>query len=213
MPTEPTPHRPPDGSVRVALSGVNGPSHWVNRFWLHVAYGTTPTGTQLLALSNVVAASFRTRFLPSLSTGVSSNSQRTVLYESATDELAVDGTDSGSGSIGTSETPAQVCALINWSISGSYRGGKPRTYLPGVVVADLSDIETLNTTRRNALTTAAGNFLADVNALAPAPFTSVSLGTIAFFRSYSALSPPIFKPFLAGTCRAKLATQRRRLGR
>jgi len=170
-----------------------------------------PTGSQLLALSNAVSAAYRTRFLPSCVTGLTMNTQRTVLYYDATTEVGVDGTDTGSGSNGASPESPQVSYLLNWAIAGTYRGGHPRTYLPGVSYTDTNADGTLVSTRRTALSTAAAGFLSDVNALSPTPFTSVQLGTVAFFRGHSALSPPPFKPFLSGTCNSRVATQRRRL--
>jgi hypothetical protein len=128
-------------------------------------------------------------------------------------EIAVDGSDTGAGTASGAVYPANVAYLINWSIEGSYRGGHPRTYLSGANVATGDDTVTVGGTRRTALGTAAGNFLADVNALSPTGFSSVALGTVAFFRNGAALSPPEFKPYLAGSANPKFASQRRRTRR
>jgi hypothetical protein len=210
---EPAPHRPPDNSVRVALSGVYGDSKWVNRFWLNVTPSGTPTPAQILGLSNAVSAAFRTRFGPQLSTVWTLQTQRTVMFVSSTLEIGVDGSDTGSGTAAGSTVGAMMAYLINWSIAGTYRGGHPRTYLSGVEDTDLLTSRTMSTTKRNALTTAAGNFLADVNALTPSGFSAVALGTIRFFRANSALAPPVFEPYLAGSCAQLYASQRRRMGR
>lgn len=211
--TEPTPNRPPDGSVRVALSGTVGGHPWTNRFWLNVSTSSQPTGSQLLALSNAVAASYRTRFVALFSDAVVSNHQRCVLYYNSTTEIGVDGSDTGTGARTGNTIMPQACYLINWAISGTYRGGHPRTYLPGAQDVDVGNSGAIGTSPRGSLSTAAGNFLSDVNALSPSPFTAVALGTIRFFRHNTALSPPVFEPFLSGTCNATVATQRRRVGR
>lgn len=173
----------------------------------------TPTAAQVLALSNAISAAYRARYLPYLTNDVTVNKQRTVLFVSSTSEVAVDGADTGSGSGASQQDPPSVCYLINWSIAGSYRGGHPRTYLPGVAYDTLNENGTLITGNRTNLTTASTNFLSDVNALSPAGFTAVALGTYRFFRHHAAVDPPVFEPFLAGTCNSLIATQRRRLGR
>lgn len=184
----------------------------VNRFWLNATPSGTPTAAQVLALSDAVAASFRTRFGAQLNTNWHQTAQRTVMYVSSTLEIGVDGSDAGSGSdAGTTDSP-QLCYLINWSIAGTYRGGHPRTYLAGTTVGGTQGDGTINTTKRANLTTAAGNFLTDVNALSPTGFSAVQLGTIRFFRGHTALSPPVFEPFLSGACHPRVATQRRRAG-
>ena len=173
----------------------------------------TPTGAQVLALSNAISAAWRTRFLVNLANNVVVNKQRTVLFVSSTNEVAVDGADTGTGAGAVTMLPPQVCVLINWSIAGSYRGGHPRTYLPGPVEDNVNEDGTLVGANRTQFTNAATNFLSDVNALSPAGFTAVALGTYRFFRHHAAVDPPVFEPFLAGTCNTKVATQRRRLGR
>lgn len=210
---EPAPHRPPDDSVRVALSGTLFGTKYVNRFWLKVTPSGSPGSAELLALSNAVAAAFRTRFLPNLSNGLHQTSQRTIWFKDSTTEVAVDGSDAGTGGDTTAAEAAGICYLINWGIAGSYRGGHPRTYLAGPTTAGLVDVNTLTTTKRNALSTAAGNFLSDVNALTPTGWSSVQLGTIRFFRGNAALSPPVFEPFLSGAASSFIASQRRRVGR
>jgi len=160
-----------------------------------------------------VAAAFRTRFGPSLSTVWSSTTQRAVWFTSSTDEIGVDGSDTGSGSLTGTQCPANVAYLINWSISGTYRGGHPRTYLCGVAVSTESSSITMTSTERTNLTSAANNFLSDVNALTHGAIATVKLGTVAFFHANSALAPPVFKPYLSGACSPKFATQRRRVRR
>lgn len=195
------------------MQGTISGNVWVNRFWCQTTMSGTPTGAQVLALSNAISAAWRTRFLVNLTNNVVINKQRTVLFVSSTNEVAVDGADTGTGSGASQQDPPQVCYLINWAIAGSYRGGHPRTYLPGVPFDTVNEDGTLVTANRTQLTTAATNFLSDVNALAPGGFTAVQLGTFRFFRHHIAVDPPVFEPFLSGTCNTKVATQRRRLGR
>jgi hypothetical protein len=210
---EPAPKRPPNNAVRVALAGTLYSTTWVNRFWLNITPSGTPTAANILSLSNSVSAAFRTRFGPSLGNHWTLATQRTVWYKDSTTEIAVDGSDTGSGTLTGAPEAAQCAYLINWAISGSYRGGHPRTYLSGVNTEGLNDVNTLTTTRRAALNTAAAGFLADVNALTPTNISAVQLGTFRFFRNHAAVDPPVFEPFLSGGASNFLATQRRRIGR
>jgi hypothetical protein len=173
----------------------------------------TPNAAQVLGLSNAVAAAFRTRFGPQMVVTWHSTNQRTVLFRDADTEIGVDGADTGSGTAAGSTFAPQACYLINWSIVGTYRGGHPRTYLSGTNDSDCLGDGSIASSRQTGLTTAAGNFLGDVNALAPSGFTDVKLGTFRFFRHHSAVDPPVFEPFLGGACAPLIATQRRRVGR
>lgn len=210
---EPAAARPPNGALRVALEGTISGKPWVNRFWCQTTMSGTPTAAQVLALSNAISAAWRTRFLANLTDEVVANKQRTVLFVSSTSEVAVDGADTGTGPGTVQCAPPQVCILINWSIAGSYRGGHPRTYIPGPPIDNINENGTIVTADRTQFSTAAANFLSDVNALAPGGFTAVQLGTFRFFRHHLAVDPPVFEPFLGGTCNTLVATQRRRLGR
>jgi hypothetical protein len=210
---EPRANRPPTDTVRVANSGILNDATWVNILWLKVTRSGTPAAADLLNVSNALAAAFRTRFGPYLSTSWTQKSQRAVWFTSDADELGVDGSDTGSGSLSDTYLPASVAILINWAISGTYRGGHPRTYLAGITVGEESTAVNLHPTTRTNVQTAAGNFLSDVNALSHGSIGAVSLGTVAFFRGHSALSPPIFKAFTSASVSPKYANQRRRVRR
>lgn len=207
---EPKPARPPGGAIRVALSGTYNNLPWVNRFWLHGVYSSTPTAAQLLTLSNAFSALYRTRFLPQVSSAATLHTQRSVLYVDADTEVAVDGSDTGSGSLNGTGNQPQVSPLINWSIASTYRGGHPRTYLPPADSAHIGSDGALVGSYVTALTTAALGLISDVNALSSAGFTSVALGTFRFFRNHSAVNPPVFEPFISGSAHPRAATQRRR---
>lgn len=210
---EPTPARPPDTSLRVALLGNVAGFPWVNRFWLDTSYSGTPTAAQVLALSNAISAAWRTRFLQFCNASVHLTGQRTVLFTSSTTEIAVNGTDAGSGTATGASVPPQVSIMLNWAISGSYRGGHPRTYLPPSTVSWVEGDGAITGSNLAAINTATAGFLSDVNALSPTGFSAVALGTFRFFRHHAAVDPPVFEPFTSGSCHPHARTQRRRAGR
>jgi hypothetical protein len=210
--TEPKPNPPPNGALRVAILGNIDGRPFVNRFWCDCQMSAQPTAAQVLTLSNAISADYRQQFLPFLTTAIHVTAQRTVLYYSDTLAIGVDGADSGTGSAAQTPVGPAECYLINWSIAGTYRGGHPRTYLPGVAAEQIQPNGILTSAQHSGLTTAAETFRQNVNALNPAPFSAVQLGTIRFFRHNAALAPPVFEPFVAGACNQLVATQRRRVG-
>jgi hypothetical protein len=116
------------------------------------------------------------------------------------------GAESGGG------LTANAAAVISWGILSSYRGGKPRTYIPGIGANALASARALSATFVASASAAAASFIDDVNALATGGITSVSLGTLHFFAAGVALAPPTFDPFVSARCQPRVCSQRRRLG-
>ena len=116
-----------------------------------------------------------------------------------------------SGGVGAASSPGQVCALINWSIAASYRGGHPRTYLPGIPEEAIIEDRYLGGGYRAAYTGDANDWLNGINILSHGTITGVELGTVAFFRDLAALAPPRFEPYQIGAAARTIATQRRRV--
>lgn len=124
---------------------------------------------------------------------------------------------SGGGSGGF--TPASVAWVISWRISPRYRGGHPRTYLAGIDRVELADQVSFVGSSVTALQASVNTFFNAINALTPAPFTSVTLGVLRQFANGGSttkpptfLTPPQFIPFTGGVVKPGVATQRRRLG-
>jgi hypothetical protein len=101
--------------------------------------------------------------------------------------------------------------VINWAISAYYRGGKPRTYMPGVPQSVVTDGRTLSSAYRSALATDAASFITDVNAITHGGITAVQLGTVSFQVGKNWRTPPIFRPYVGASVRQIMGTQRRRL--
>jgi len=110
--------------------------------------------------------------------------------------------------------PDQVCAVASWLVDTTWRGGKPRTYLPTPYeTSQLLNNAHLTTTHAGAIETAAAAFLADINGYTTSPFTSNTLGTLRFFSKGVPLTTPSFLPYTGVKVNQRLATMRRRLGR
>jgi hypothetical protein len=78
---------------------------------------------------------------------------------------------------------ASVCWLINHKIGRRYRGGHPRTYLPGPRIEDLQNGISWLTTSTGALTSNWQNFVIDIesNSSAVTPLVPVNVSRYAGF--------------------------------
>ena len=210
MPTEPTPHAPPDGSTRWQVIGVFGSAPWSVGGWLNAT--GTPSGTDLNDLANGVYTSFEDTLLEQLNHLVVAD-KAVVTYHAG--GLETQGVHLGSevGGMTDNPLPSNVAIVISYPIAEHYRGGKPRNYLPGAMETSIFGTSTWADSFVSALSGAAADFLSEMNALTAGGITAVEMGTIHFFRAYAALNPPEFSAYLGAFCQKRVCTQRRRLGR
>jgi hypothetical protein len=117
------------------------------------------------------------------------------------------------GSASTALSP-QVAIVISWPIASSYRGGKPRWYLPGATVTTPATpgSPAILVSVANAIQTAATAFRSNINASVVDTFTPV-LGTISYQTGHAARPTPVFRPFLPPRIHERLDSQRRRNGK
>lgn len=205
--------RPLTNSVRMALSGAYAGSRWAHIFWLNTTVSATPTPTELADLMTAVEESYVTRILPLLSTAVEVQDGKAVFFESSSTEVAAEVGYTDTGGVSTAGLTAQAAVCLSWSISAYYRGGHPRTYLPGIPAAAMGTVTFLEATHQAAFQNAGAEFLSDVNALSPTPFTNVTLGTESFQTGNAFRVTPVFRDYLTCTVHPRLDTQRRRLGK
>lgn len=121
-------------------------------------------------------------------------------------------TDTGGGS--ANNFPDQVSCCVSWLVSTTWRGGKPRSYVPALLTAgELLDNAHIGSTLVGLLETAGADWITAVNAFTSAPLTSCTLGTIRFFSGGVPLATPVFLPYTGVFVHNRIATMRRRLGR
>jgi hypothetical protein len=180
-------------------------------FWLNLT-ATTHVAADLGSIVDSLVASYNTNFFAHLSSECTlTQSKASWLYASnAVVEYTGAYSDVGGGAA-TNATDAPA-ALINWGISDFYRGGHPRTYLPGVPSAQVQNANFVSTTLLSQLNTGAAAFLTAVNALTHGGISATALGTVRFASGNAWLSPPVFRAYGSGSCRSRLAIQKRRMG-
>jgi hypothetical protein len=179
--------------------------------WLSLT-ATTHVAADLKSVIDAMLAAYVTRFGPYISSECTiAQAAASWLYASNSVLEYVGNNATAPTGAATNVTDA-ISAMINWSITDYYRGGHPRTYLPGIPSAQVTNANFLGSTYRANVNTGANGFLTDVNALTHGGISAVALGTVRFASGNAWLSPPVFKPYQAAGVRARVAVQKRRLG-
>ena len=206
------PPLPPVGQViKVTFSGVYSTTKWANIF--HVLYGgSAPSNANLTTLAASLATAWQTGLGPAISDDVE-------LTLCQCQDLT-----SSSGAYGqaivallgtfahVSPFSAQVAAVISWQIQRHYRGGHPRTYLPGQDGANSLNPKQWTAGWTTTLGARGNAFLGSVNTLG-GPAAPYQLGTVSYFINKATRSVPVFEAYLAAVGKQKIDSQRRRLGK
>lgn len=204
--------QPPAGSCKLAVNGILfNSSATTNVFWLNLTSGGSPNVPDLTSLITSILASYKTNVLTQQSSSFKlANFVATwIPTVGAAYETAV--TDATAGSLTTGSDNNATSAVINWGINRYYRGGHPRTYLPGVADSDIANGRTLSSARQAAIAAGAQAWLTAVNALTHGDITACKLGTVSFQNGDVWRSPPVFEAYQSVKMRAFLGNQRRRI--
>jgi hypothetical protein len=207
--TEPSPHRPPAGIVRLKISGTFETTSWMNGFWLLTT--GTPAPGDLSDLATDCYGAYQTTLLTQMDED-SIQRRSDVEYFTSGGSIKASSLANHAGSVSGDNLPSSAAVVLSWVIESTYRGGKPRTYLGGQRHNDVDSNHTWSDAHVAACTTQAVAFLDAINSLAPGDITSVTLGTVHFFSGGLALDPPTFDPFLGAGAQKRICSQRRRLG-
>lgn len=207
--SEPPANPLPDGGGFVRYEG-----HWESQPWalIHgLRFTGTPAGTDLNDLAN----DFYTAWEDNLLDWTSDDNfltKATVVGTFSGDVLEGVHVGSEHGSSSDDNLPLATCALISWTISSHYRGGKPRSYVAGATAGALDDARSFRDDFVTTLTALAQAYLAAANILAEGGITAVECGVWALYRGGVALDPPVFHPYTDAHVQKRICTQRRRLG-
>lgn len=211
----PSGHRPqpPVGTARVAISGTGDAGNpWVNVFWLNLT-ATSPTAANFTSVLSDVIGAYTAHLLPSVANEWFATQIKGSYLHAAGSAFESVLSVSDEGSAGASPSTDATCSLINWAIPDYYRGGHPRTYLPGTPENQITNGRNLNGTFRSTLATGANAFITAVNAITEGGITAAALGTVRFASGNAWLTPPVFRAFTGASVNPIISTQRRRLAR
>jgi hypothetical protein len=208
------------GVAQVTWGGtLSGTQRWLNKLFVEYL-GSAPTIAELDTYADNVLTSLTTNLTPlqpaaTVIDNVTVLDLASVLGSEGSSITPVPGTRAGV------DIPGSACALISHRVTRHYRGGHPRTYLPVGVAGDLLTQSTWAAAFVTAVNAAVQavflEMLVPVTGFAPTGHCSVSYfgGAPPVDEASVPRLVPIIDPYLAtnSLCSAKLATQRRRLGR
>lgn len=206
--------RGPDNSCRVSISGTMNSQPWANVFYVQLATSSSITQADLDTWTTAFANAYKTAFQARQLAAVSYQLARAVLFTPGGGELISLSTMTGAGSNAGSAVADNACCVVgSWLSSVYWRGGKPRTYLPGVPSGDVVNATTLAAGSITNWTTACTGFRTSVNGLTAGTITGTTHGFVSFRSGNVERTPPVFFPSTGARVHARLGTQRRRLGR
>jgi hypothetical protein len=207
--SEPSPNPPPAGIAHARIKGTYGDTTWATGFWLLV--GGDLVFSDVTDLATDMFGIFETTLLTQLDNDCV-ETECDVEYWDGTGTMLSSVFGSHAGGVSGGGFGASTAAVLSWAIAPTYRGGKPRNYLPGIPIGAASSQRLFTDVFVSSLQAAAGDFLDAVNGITSTNIDSVSLGVVHFFSGGVALAPPTFDPYLGVGVQKRYCSQRRRLG-
>lgn len=205
---------PPQHTIRVAMAGIVGDAPWANVLWVRNGSGAVPDSTELGTFLTFWAGQWDSNILTHLSTAVEFHTISAIYYLGGGEAFGVDETVSHFGNVPLEVLPANVSAVISWRVRARYRGGHPRTYLPGIPASKLATPRRWLEPFPSSIAQGANAFHSQINATAAGSLNDVHLGTVSFRHDNAWRNPAVFRDYTptAAQCDARVDSQRRRLG-
>jgi hypothetical protein len=209
---------PPVDTIRVAINGHTFGHKYTNVFWASVVTDGTKTVNDLAALLDLFLSSYDTTFGDSLDLHTTYGTADGVWQTGASTVLADTRSINLAGDLNDPIDDASACYVISWKIAARYRGGKPRTYLPGPTAGNVTNGSTVTGAALTALNGNAVAFMAAINGFTGTHISACQLGTVSFFTAGGSetlpptyRTPPVFEPYIGSGVRSTIGTQRRRI--
>ena len=205
--------RTPDGVARIAFTGSLHGEPWANVFHVKFTAFSAATAAQLKTFLDAMAGDYNSTLMQHMGVDATFTNGKAQLFLAAPDVLVVESTYTYAGAVTDDAESNSACYVLSWLISASYRGGKPRTYLPGVNEHGTSDHRSVTPATALALTNDAIAWKAAIAALGVSDLSSPVLGCVSFRTGNAPRGTALFRPFTGVTVHPRLGTQRRRYGR
>lgn len=202
---------PVQNVARFAVSGTWETRPWTNIF--HGQYSQQPGDSVTMGLvANAVLAAYDNAFGALMHNSVQIT--QCVGQDLASRQGAVGvGT---TGFVGGGSTAAvssvQIAVCASWVITDRYRGGHPRTYLPGMLAVNTTNGFQLTPGAVTAYKNAAAAFLTNFNAMTAGGGTW-KLCCVRYFSEHQLLPNPYVRLIGGSTIHPRLDSMRRRLGK
>jgi hypothetical protein len=206
-------HRPPipPGIARVAISGSVYGHKWVQVFYLQLT-GSGVTVNDLQSLSDAIEGLYNTNIKAWWPSVVTLTDVSIVYIVSAGVELTFEKNYSLTGTSAASPIDnASGAVVVRWKISAYYRGGHPRSYMPGPTSDYVSNGSDVSGSAQTNIASAWNAVRNGINAITTTNITGVVMGTLSFQTGNAWRVTPVFRPFTSVSINPKLGTQRRRI--
>jgi hypothetical protein len=188
---------------------------------MHVQHATplTYTAAQLSTLATGAMTWWGTHFKAL----ITSNWQLNNVLATAVDGTGTQGASTGAVIPGTGTPPTyapSTAVCISWLGAPSYRGGKPRTYLPGIPTNStvLESASSLTPAYALSVKNAAVAAIADMT-WAAIGTVNAALGAVSYVKGKTSTGKPVYRPtplfwpYVGANCHQRLDSQRRRSGK
>lgn len=201
--------------MHVAMSGVIAGVGWANTFWVRNGKNAIPDASTFAQFIQNTVAKYESHLMAQVSANYRLTHVSGLYYGPTGADLGYDEPRDHTGGLAGQALSAQVSCGISWHVIPHYRGGHPRTYLPGPDTTKLADPRLFTTGHVAAVASAANAFLNDVNSFDAGNIGQLHLGTVSFVLRKEWRSPPVFRDYSPGLAAvdARVDTMRRRLGR
>jgi hypothetical protein len=205
---------PQTNSLRVAVEGATAKGvNWANIFWLVALEAVTPTTTQCDSYAENFYNAYNTHLFALL--GKDANMLRCAVnfYGAQPTQIVGDyvATTAG-GSSNDTEVDSLTCA-VSWQIGATWRGGKPRTYLPALPTEAFADSNTLDSTFIANVLSGAEAFNTAVNELNITSGNQTLLSCMSFFSGNSPRANGTAFSITGALVHPRIDSMRRRLGK
>jgi hypothetical protein len=200
--------------MHLAVLGTVGDAPFANTFWVRNGNAITPSQGDLTAWVSNFGLYYRNRILPHLSSSVVLSEVTALYYDTNGAELAAAVSETGNGGVTGPVTPANVSLCIGWRVQQHYRGGHPRTYLPGIPQAEVATARLFNAAYVGLVVQSASDFHGDVNNTPGGNIQGAKLGIVSFVLRKEWRNPPVFRDFVYPSAHGdpRIDSMRRRLG-
>jgi len=184
---------------------------WVNVFHLRTTGATTATPlVDWISILDQFASAYLNTVLEDVSSGCELLDATGTLILSSTEQLHASVPVSSFGDDGADAVGAAPSAVISWATRGGWRGGRPRTYMPGLTINSFDTVGRLSDSFVSTLKNSAETFLANANDMSHGDIATCELGFMHSQLHDVWLDPAVFFPFIGVQVHPFPRTQRRR---
>lgn len=201
----------PTNTARIAVNGTFDTTRWTNVFWCQFETSAPALEGDVHAFTDDFLSAIERLYLH-CHTLLSVIDAHCTFRNS--DGVFIESTNGAefNGTLTGDPADAQAAAVVSWIGRWHYRGGKPRTYVPGLANEVVVGTNKLDSGYIDTLTVDANHAFSNVNAIVEGVITDTDLGTVTFSSAGAWREVPFFRTYTSAVVHPRLGTQRGRLG-